>query len=195
MDELRTEYGECVALAEYLEQMRRKGKVRGKFVKPITGYEGFYAITEYGEVISLARKWKRGFRILKHSYDEDGYSQVSLSKENQRITKKVHRLVALHHIENPNGYIMINHIDGAKTNNYYRNLEWCTSSMNTKHAYKLGLLKAYGEHNGQSKLTEAQVLEIIKSKLRVVDLARRYQVSSSAICGIRKRREWKHLAV
>ena len=193
--DLGNEYNESVAFAEYLELMKAQGKVRGQLVKPIAGYEGFYVITECGEVISLARKWKRSFRLLKHSHDEDGYPQISLSKENRRITKKIHRLVALHFIENPNGYAMINHLDGVKTNNHFQNLEWCTSSMNTRHAYKIGLLKAYGEYNGQSKLTEAQVLEILNSKLRVTDLARQYRVSLSAISGIRKRREWKHLLV
>ena len=47
----------------------------------------------------------------------------------------------------------VNHIDGNKRNNNLDNLEWCTSSENQKHAYKMGLNKLrYGENNNFSKL-------------------------------------------
>lgn len=55
----------------------------------------------------------------------------------------------------------VNHIDGNKSNNYFRNLEWCTHQYNMVHAVQTGLLPPnLGEKNGMSKLTTEQVHQI-----------------------------------
>lgn len=43
---------------------------------------------------------------------------------------RVHWLVAICFIENPNDYTEIDHIDGNFANNHYLNLRWCTHSNN-----------------------------------------------------------------
>lgn len=66
----------------------------------------------------------------------NGYYQVTLSINRKPFRIKVHRLVALLFISNPNPgkYNQINHIDGNKANNSCSNLEWCDAYMNNKHA-------------------------------------------------------------
>ena len=52
---------------------------------------------------------------------------------------KVHRLVALHFVENPNPekFNIINHKDENHTNNVYTNLEWCDVNYNNAYGTRL----------------------------------------------------------
>jgi len=58
------------------------------------------------------------------------------------ITKRVHKLVALYFIKNPNPdiFIIVGHKDNNKSNNKKDNLYWTTISENTKKAFDDGLL-------------------------------------------------------
>ena len=97
--------------------------------KYIPGYEGLYMASNLGRIRSLKRNTTSG-KILKQSLDGSGYPQVTLSKLNKRITKKVHRLVALTWIPNPDNLQEIDHIDGNPKNNSVSNLKWCTHYEN-----------------------------------------------------------------
>src|SRR5699024_3752121 len=68
-----------------------------------------------------------------------GYHQVTLSNKGNRSVVKVHRLVGLAWIPNPDNKKTINHIDGRKTNNHVDNLEWMTIQENLQHAFETGL--------------------------------------------------------
>lgn len=78
---------------------------------------------------------------------------------------KVHKLVALHFVDNPKNYPVINHIDGDKFNNNWTNLEWCTHSHNTLHAFDMGMMKSrLGKDNNKTSTNEEQVL-IVKEQI------------------------------
>ena len=106
--------------------------------KDIPNYEGLYQISNQGNIISC-----RNHQYLKPIIDNYGYCHVALYKNKQKTTYKIHRLVAITFIENPNNYPIINHKDENRTNNCVENLEWCTYKYNNeyndrhkKYAYK-----------------------------------------------------------
>lgn len=113
--------------------------------KDVTGYEGIYQVSNFGKIRSLDRKIKNkyGYRminwkIIKPFSWGSGYLYVNLQKEQSRISKSIHRLVAESFVENKENKPEVNHKDGNKKNNRAENLEWVTSSENEKHAYKNG---------------------------------------------------------
>jgi hypothetical protein len=113
---------------------------------PIDGYEDSYEVSDGGDVRSKDRYRTFGrSRVLKRCViktlkeDRDGYFKVWLSKGSKKTPFFVHRLVATMFLPNPSGLPVVNHIDGNKQNNSITNLEWCTISDNTKHAFRIGL--------------------------------------------------------
>lgn len=77
--------------------------------------------------------------ILNPQTDNKGYLRVRLSLHDRKATAKVHRLVAIAFIPNPDNKPQVNHIDTNKKNNHVGNLEWATNGENQVHAYKTGL--------------------------------------------------------
>lgn len=106
--------------------------------KPIEGYKGIYEISNLGRVKSLARLdvigRKIGERIMKCQLNKDGYLNITLKNEDGKKTYLLHRLVAIHFVENPYGYDEINHIDVDPSNPKASNLEWCTRKYNVNYA-------------------------------------------------------------
>ena len=109
--------------------------------RPIKGYEGLYEVSNKGRVKSLER-YSVKFGHQKELVDEKpislhkssaGYMVVHLSKDGERKSKSVHRLVAQAFIPNPQGLPFINHKDEDPTNNHVDNLEWCTQKYNVNY--------------------------------------------------------------
>lgn len=70
---------------------------------------------------------------LKPYDTKDGYKEVSLYKNKRRFYFRVHRLVAIHFINNPQQLEYVNHKDENKSNNSVDNLEWCTATYNNNY--------------------------------------------------------------
>ena len=160
--------------------------------KQIKGYKN-YSVSNYGKI----RNDKTG-RILKPSNNSTGgYLFVGLSKNGICKSQKVHRLVALAFIPNPENKRTVNHIDGVKINNFVSNLEWATNKENTHHAMDAGLKDAKGEKHGRSKLTENQVLEIRRlyatGDYYQKALGKIFGVDQTVIGDIVNRKIWKHI--
>ena len=102
--------------------------------KDIVDYEGYYQVSNKGNVRSIGRKdsigRKRRGLTLKLRNTRKGYILVDLSKNGIRETKYTHRLVAEAFLPNPNNYPEVNHRDEVKDNNNVENLEWCDTRYN-----------------------------------------------------------------
>lgn len=120
--------------------------------KQITGYEGYYEVSDAGMVRSVDRyitdvngvtRLLKGSEMkLSESVQKDraeGYPVVNLRKNNTSLVTPVHVLVAKAFIPNPNNLPTVNHIDGNKKNNRVENLEWASYAENNTHALIHGL--------------------------------------------------------
>ena len=95
--------------------------LRGYTMKYINNYEGLYSITEDGQVFSHVSG-----KFLKHQI-VNGYHRVHLKGKVHRV----HRLVALAYIANPDNLPQVDHRDDDKNNNHKDNLRWCSNKTNS----------------------------------------------------------------
>ena len=86
--------------------------------------------------ISNLGRFRHNKKLMKQSFDKDGYLTCNVGKRRVRV----HRLVASAFIPNPNNLPVVDHLDGCKQNNHASNLRWTTVSCNTKSAYDMGLI-------------------------------------------------------
>lgn len=100
--------------------------------RDIEGYEGLYQVSNLGNVKSLNYNRTGKERILKATKD-NGYLSVCLYKDGIKKSYKVHRIIALAFLPNPDNLPQVNHKDEDKTNNRVDNLEWCNSKYNNNY--------------------------------------------------------------
>ena len=104
--------------------------------RSIKGYSG-YEVSNLGNVrscLNTGHKKTNKWRILSPRLDNRGYLFVNLYDENHNMKSiKIHRLVAMGFIPNPNEYQQVNHKDENKLNNKDSNLEWCDAKYNVNY--------------------------------------------------------------
>jgi len=131
--------------------------------KDIIGYENLYKVSSLGNVVSLNYNNSNQSKLLVGGFS-NGYRQVGLNGINKTKRVKVHRLVALAFIENPDKKPFVNHKNGIKTDNSVENLEWCTSMENYIHAYSTGLYspkKGIESHLSKNKIRQKAVINTL----------------------------------
>lgn len=140
-------------------------------MKPIPKYEGLYSATDDGQIYS-----ERSKKFLKPRLDKGGYQQVNLHKNGVQKTYKVHRLIAMTFLKNPDNLPCVNHKDENRINNCIDNLEFCTHEYNNQ----------YGSHS-----RAVYCLEINKTFLSIKAVARELNISSGSLSATLKRHNGK----
>ena len=171
--------------------------------KDIPGYEKLYQVSNLGNIRSLDKRIKckgKGTRLLKGKVKKQdvsvhGYCQINLTREKGTRKFFVHRLVLMAFVGDSK--LPVNHKNGNKLDNRLENIEYCTYSENTKHAYKNGLLKPLSSEKAhKSKLNKKKVLQIRKlysQNESEKTLACKYNVSQSTINRIVNNITWRDI--
>lgn len=115
--------------------------------KPVKGYEENYLVSDEGRIMNSSNG-----KVLSPIDNGYGYKKIWLWKNHKGKRVYVHRIVADAFLPNKYGRKEVNHIDSNPSNNCVTNLEWVSSSENTKHAVYKKSLKPWGN---QSKPIEA----------------------------------------
>lgn len=171
--------------------------------KDITGYEGYYQVSNLGRVKSLSRELniKKGVRktkerIIANSNNGNGYFVCSLSKGMKRKSILTHRLVAMAFIDNKENFNEVNHKDGNKNNNSSYNLEWCNRQYNINHSWDNKLTNCIGEGHHNSILNNNIVTEMRNKysggNYSYKKLSDEYGVNMFTIRNVIKRYTWNH---
>jgi hypothetical protein len=169
--------------------------------RPVVGYEGFYEVSEQGDVRSVPRKVKhwlggtlRRRGVLLSPSIVARYLQVSLCREGFERAFKVHALVAAAFIgERPKGKVL-RHRDGNKLNNHWTNICYGTHQENSDDMKAHGTVLKGAQHPN-AKLTDAKVRKV-RSMLAThtnQEIAERTGMSNQQISNIKLRKAWAHL--
>lgn len=146
--------------------------------KAIEGYNNKYYISNTGRVFVTdyrgQKVWKEMKARLIRGYLAVGLRRIEEGKSVQTI-HKIHRLVAIYFIDNPENKPVVNHIDGNKRNNIVTNLEWSTISENTRHSYRMGLQKSWW--NKELALVAINLLE--NYNYGYADVARLFRIPTT----------------
>ncbi len=167
-------------------------------------YTGIYQVSNLGRIRSLDRTTPDGRyikgKVKSVKINEQGYVRVTLHKNGKEARHMVHRIVATAFIKNddPVNKTEVNHIDLNRKNNVVTNLEWISHTDNVKYSYKQGSHdnKRKGSMNGNSKLTEEQIIEIrekFNNGITRSQIAKEYNIGWTTVNGIVKRTYWKHI--
>lgn len=114
--------------------------------RPIIGYEGYYEISDRGNVRSCERNVFHSSgnlmilpsKLKKLTINNKGYYVVQLHKYCTGKTYLVSRLVGVAFIPNPDNLPEIDHIDRVPLNNTVANLRWCTRTINLENRVLIG---------------------------------------------------------
>ena len=159
--------------------------------REIKDFGGLLEVSSLGNV-----RFKETQKVIRAHKSSNGYLQIKFRFDGKVRQPLLHRLVLSGFAAQPSeAHCQVNHKNGDKEDNRVENLEWATPSQNIRHRFQVlckGNLK--GEKNGQAKLTDAQVLEILR-KVKIEgakrkEVAEEFGVSLSAVYFICTGRNW-----
>jgi hypothetical protein len=154
------EYNGIIAFNEIERDLKGRTRKKEELKIDLSGYDtveldawpGYYIVykkNDHNEPVRIFSKWKRvkNDMILSENFVRETtqhihktcYVQVNMKLPGEKkIVKKLHRLIAIQLIPNPDELETVDHIDCDKLNNHPSNLQWISNSDNVKKAFEDG---------------------------------------------------------
>ena len=136
--------------------------------KDIPGCEGRYWVSNLGRIKSINK-------ILTPDKSQKGYLRARIAVGGKQKSLKIHRLVAMLFIPNPDNLPQVNHKNEDKADNRVCNLEWVDNRtnycLNTNKAH--GCIKVVMIDSGKET-----VFESVKQAARTVGISR-YSITAA----------------
>lgn len=139
-----------------------------------------YFVSDLGHI-----KGPRG-KIIKIQRHKGHGNYWYFRMPHKNYCRTVHRIVAEHFVENPNGYNEVNHKFGNKDDNRACVLEWCTRKQNMQHAHRTGLKANKGNVKIFDDITFSIIKECFTNKYTNVSIAKYFGCHQSTIAYIRQ---------
>lgn len=169
--------------------------------RPMAGFETLYAVSDRGDVVSVATKAGRPRWRPLASFDKRGYSAFKLHVKNISHHRYGHRLVWEAFVGLIPEGLEVNHKNGVRGDNRLENLELVTRSENMLHGLRtMGrhFNPAKGSRHGCAKLSESDI-PVIRTMLSggrtQSQIAETFGVSKVAIGRIARGQNWRHVEV
>lgn len=121
----------------------------------------------------------RVFKVQELAYSDNGNGYITFKHmvNGKQYTRYVHREVAKLFCENRDDSKTVDHIDGNKSNNHYKNLRWFTLAQNVRAYFKkdYAILSPRGvpyyfsnirEFAEKNELDSSSLTKVLKGKLR-----------------------------
>lgn len=140
-----------------------------------------------------------GCWLWTSSYTSNGYGEISIGGRSNREVLRAHRLSwAIFRGPIPEGMLVCHKCDNPPCCNP-DHLFLGTQSDNMRDMVRKGRnsgVRAKGENNGASKLTEAQISEmrsLYNTCWTQAEIARRFGVGTGTVSNVVNRKVWKHV--
>ena len=167
--------------------------------RAISGYEGYYEVSSFGQIRSLdrTRRYRHGRckvrgQLLRFHSSNSGYLMVNLCGPQRQRCLYVHILVAEAFLGKRPTAFVVHHVDANKSNNYASNLDYISSRENLK----LGSF-VYGESHCYAKLKFKDIPKIrslAEQGWHFTPIAERFGVTNSTIWAVIHGKTWTHVA-
>jgi hypothetical protein len=149
--------------------------------------------------IAAIRRWEGKAKGI--SLKPSGYYEITRGENKGRLLHDV--IMEIHIGRRLEKNEVVHHKNGIRTDNEITNLLLMTRGGHCSHHAKISVVNGTcydiskeskgGELHNNAKLTEDQVLTILKDNRTNAEIAYTYGVTKSCIKHIKKRRTWKHL--